>query len=167
VEHRDALEAVEAALADPHRTLDELLAAADEDDARQRIAEAFGLSTEQAQVVLDMQFRLVTAKQRAALADELQRERTPLGRPLQLQAELDASGRRATVIVGGVEVVGRGRTAAKAVEDLAMRIHQEVARRQHRTVVVQVDGVEGLERFEAGLSSIRFHWRDETAGQSA
>jgi hypothetical protein len=43
--------------------------------------------------VLDLQFSVLTAARRTALADELERERTPLGPPLRLRAELDASGR--------------------------------------------------------------------------
>ncbi|NYJ05381.1 hypothetical protein [Petropleomorpha daqingensis] len=162
MEHRDALEAVSAALADPHRTLDVLLAAADEDEARQRVAEAFEVSPEQAQVVLDMQFRLLTATRRAALADELRRERTPLGTPMHLRAGLDDSGRRATVVVDGVEISGRGRTAARAVEDLARRVLEDVARPQHRPVIVQVEGVDGVERFVATHDQIRSYARDET-----
>jgi hypothetical protein len=162
VNHRDALEAAHAGLTDPHRLVDELLAATDPADARQRIATRLGLTDEQAQAVLDLQFSVLTAARRTALADELERERTPLGPPLHLRASLDASGRRAMVTVDGVEVVGRGRTAGKAVDDLAKRVLEDVARRQHRPVVVEVDGVDGLERFEADLSSIRFHRRDET-----
>jgi hypothetical protein len=48
------------------------------------------------------------------------------------------------------------------VDDLARRVLEDVARRQHRPVIVDVDGVDGLERFEADLGSIRFHWRDGT-----
>jgi hypothetical protein len=144
VNRRDVLEAVSAGLTDPHRLVDELLAATDAADARRRIAAELGLSDEQAQVVLDLQFSVLTAARRTALADELERERTPLGPPLHLRAELDASGRRATVSVDGVELVGRGRTAAKAVDDLASRVLEDVARRQHRPVVVEVDGVDGL-----------------------
>ena len=160
--HRNALEAVNAGLLDPHRLVDLLLAATDAGDARQRLATALRLTDEQAQVVLNLQFGALTAARRTALADELERERTPLGPPLHLRAELDASGRRTTVSVEGVELVGRGRTAARAVDDLARRVLEDVARRQHRPVIVDVDGVEGLERFEADLGSIRFHWRDGT-----
>jgi hypothetical protein len=162
VNRRDVLEAVSAGLTDPHRLVDELLAATDAADARRRIAAELGLSDEQAQVVLDLQFSVLTAARRTALADELERERTPLGPPLRLRAELDASGRRATVSVDGVELVGRGRTAAKAVDDLASRVLEDVARRQHRPVVVEVDGVDGLAGFEVDPSSIRFRWRGET-----
>jgi hypothetical protein len=161
VDNRDALEAASAGLADPHRLVNQLLAAADPADARQRIAAALGLSDEQAQVVLDMQFSALTAARRTEIAEELERERTPLGPPMHLRAHLDASGRRATVTVDGVEVAGRGRTAAKAVEELARRVREDVARPQHRPVMVQVDGVDGLERFEVNRSWIRFHWQDE------
>jgi len=167
VEHRDALEAVNAGLLDPHRLVDLLLASADAADARQRLATALELTDEQAQVVLDLQFGALTAARRTALADELERERTPLGPPLHLRAELDASGRRATVVVDGIEVSGRGRTAARTVDDLATRVLEDVARPLHRPVVVQVDGMDRLERFEADLSSIRFHWRDEATAQGS
>jgi len=161
VNHRNALEAVNAGLLDPHRLVDLLLAATDAGDARQRLATALRLTDEQAQVVLDLQFGALTAARRTALADELERERTPLGPPLHLRAELDASGRRATVSVEGVELVGRGRTAARAVDDLARRVLEDVARPQHRPVVVQVDGVEGVERFVATHNRIRSYASDE------
>jgi hypothetical protein len=42
----------------------------------------------------------------------------------------------------------------------------EVARPRHRPVVVQVDGVEGLERFVAIHNGIRFYSRDQLPDDS-
>jgi hypothetical protein len=156
-----ALEALSAALGDPHRLVDELLAAQDDADARVRVSAGFGLTDAQAQVVLDNRFGLLSRTRRAELAEDLQAERTPLGPELHLQAVWDPTGRTVTVSVDGIEIAGRGRTAAKAVEELATRVMNEVARPRHRPVVVQVDGIEGMEQFVAIHNGIRFYSRDE------
>ena len=157
------LEALSAALGDPHRLVDVLRDATDEEDARRRVAETFELTDLQAQAVLDQQFRLLTVARRTELAEQLQAERAPLGPELHLRASWDAARRVVTVSVDDIEIAGRGRTAAKAVEDLAMRVMEEIARPRHRPVVVQVDGVAELVRFEAIHNGIRFYWQDETA----
>src|SRR3954453_11947326 len=59
-EGRMALEALSAAFADPHRLVDELLAAEDDEDARRRLCAAFDLTRDRAQVVLDNRFLLLT-----------------------------------------------------------------------------------------------------------
>jgi DNA gyrase/topoisomerase IV subunit A len=70
-----ALEALSGALGDPHRLVDVLHSAADDEDALRRLAEAFELTDVQAQVVLDNRFGLLTPTRRAELAEELQAER--------------------------------------------------------------------------------------------
>src|SRR4051794_4044818 len=71
---------------------------------------------------------------------------TPLGPPLHLRAVVDATGRRASVVVDGVELTGRGRTAATSVEALADRV-RELSLRRHCRVFVVVDGSSRLEGF--------------------
>src|SRR3954453_2398750 len=96
-EGRLALEALSAALVDPHRLVDELLAAEDDEDARRRLCAAFDLTRDRAQVVLDNRFLLLTRARRAELAEKLRVTQTPLGPPLHLSAVVDPTGRTATV----------------------------------------------------------------------
>lgn len=72
LEHRlSILAAMEGALADPVRLVGALAGAADDEDAVQRVRDAFGLSEEQATAVLDLQFRRLHRAGRARVTDEL------------------------------------------------------------------------------------------------
>jgi hypothetical protein len=159
---RVALEALSAAFADPHRLVDELLAAEDPDDARRRVSAAFGLTGDQAQIVLDNRFGLLTRARQAERAESLRVAQTPLGPPLHLTASVDASGRTVTVLADDVELHGRGRTAEKAVEALADQLW-DLARRRHCRVVVVVDGPSRLERVVVTPTRSRFYRDDEPA----
>lgn len=146
-----ALEALSAALGDPHRLVDELLAAQDDADARVRVSAGFGLTDAQAQVVLDNRFGLLSRTRRAELAEDLQAERTPLGPELHLQAVWDPTGRTVTVSERevppccGSEVGARRGPDIEAAPGLDAPLH-DCGRRQPPALVAVSDADRALER---------------------
>ena len=109
---RVALAALAAALADPHRLVDELMAAEDDAEARVRVGTAFGLTDGQAQIVLDNRFGLLTRARRAELAEQLEVAQTPLGPPLHLTATVDATGGQRPVNHTGFYSINQSQRAA-------------------------------------------------------
>ena len=91
------LAAIDAAAGDPVQLVRLLLAADDRDDAVLRVAEHFGLTQEQADVVLDQQFAVLVGKRRGALAEQLRVLRAEWGPPMEL--DLHIRGRRSAVLV--------------------------------------------------------------------
>ncbi len=72
------LSAIDQVLDDPAHLLVVLAEAEDDDDARRRLREAYGFGADQAQAVLDLQFRTVTRGRRSRLSEELARSREVL-----------------------------------------------------------------------------------------
>jgi hypothetical protein len=91
------LAALHTVAADPVRLVRVLSAAEDRDDAVRAVGSAFGLTPEQAAVVLDNQFGMLVGSRRSTVLEELGVLRSPWGAPLEL--ELDLRGRRSAVVV--------------------------------------------------------------------
>jgi hypothetical protein len=101
-ERLSILTAIESALADPVRLLGILLDSEDDDDAIDRLIDAFGVDAAQAQAMLDLQFRRVIPANRARLADELRVLRAEWGPPVV--AHIEFTGRRSAVLsIDGAE----------------------------------------------------------------
>jgi len=141
-ERLSALAALEAALADPVSLVHTLQEATDDEDAARRVAEAFGLSPEQAATVLAVQVRSLTPAHRRRVADELTVLRADWGPPLQ--GGLRFTNRRSAVLeLDGVE---RRFTAGGpgAVLDLVLdHLTEEVAVPMLRPVVAAISGLPG------------------------
>jgi hypothetical protein len=134
-----ALTALDRALADPVRLVRLLADAADPDDGAARVAEAFDLTLEQAQVVLDAQLASVTQARRAGLSEEAEGLRTPWGPALHLTATVE--GGVASVTVEGRAFVADGdRRRERPLQDLGRLLAEGVARPRRIPVVVSVPG---------------------------
>ena len=114
------LTALETALADPARLIALLQDAEDDEAAVRSISAAFGLTPDEASVVLDNQFRLLVRSRRAAVAEELRILRAPWNEPREIT--LQVTGRRSAVaVVDGVErrfTAGSVRSLLDQVADL-------------------------------------------------
>jgi hypothetical protein len=132
------LEALETAWADPVRLASLVHGAADREDAVRVVATGFGLTPEQASVVLDNQFGRLTASSRAALAEELRVLRVPWGEPVELW--LRAHGRRSAVLdLEGTEHRFRAGGRHGLLEAVTSFLLDHVARPRLRPVLVRTD----------------------------
>src|SRR4051794_9822229 len=82
------LEALEATGADPVRLVRVVQECDTREDAVRAVAEAFGLTPEQADVVLDRQVGGLVRNSRDALAEQLRVLRAPWGAPLELELRM-------------------------------------------------------------------------------
>jgi hypothetical protein len=129
------LEALDTALADPVRLVTLLRDAEDDDAAVRSIAEAFGLTPEQAEVVLDGQFRVLVRSRRATRAEELRILRAPWPEPLAV--ELSPIGPRSAVLVlDGTGHRFSGRSTRALVEDVVDFLRERVVVPQLRPIVL-------------------------------
>jgi hypothetical protein len=129
------LAALDAVAADPVRLVRLLQAAEDRDDAVQAVAEAFGLTADQASVVLDNRFGMLVGSRRTALAAELDVLRAPWREPLEL--DLRIRGRRAAVVVvDGTEHRFRAGDLQSLLTEVAQFLQETVAEPQLRPVEV-------------------------------
>ena len=134
------LTAIEAALADPLRLMGIVQASADDEDAVRRLAEEFGLDDVQAQAMLDMQVRRVTAAHRALIAEELRVLRAEWGPPVEAQVRF--AGRRSAVLsIDGAEHSFRGGGAQGVLDRIREFVLEEIAVPRLRSVVATVTGL--------------------------
>jgi hypothetical protein len=159
---REVLEALTAALDDPHRLVAVVAAAEDAEDAIRALGAEFGLTPTLAQSVLDGQFRLLTRSRREAVAEDLRVEQTPVGPPLRLEATFTESDTAAAVTVDGRQYRVEGASREEIVEALADVVVERIARPLHRTVVVDAPPGGPLKRFVAtpGRSVAFEYWDD-------
>jgi hypothetical protein len=145
-DHRlPVLAAYESVLADPVRLVQVLQDAVDDDDALDRVAEAFGLDREQATVVLDAQFRLLLPSRREALAEEVRVQRTPWREPLQVAARLHGR-RRATLVLDGTEHSFRAGGLPSLLDQLTDFLRAHVVRPDLRPVLLTTGLPDGPSR---------------------
>jgi hypothetical protein len=133
------LTAVEAALADPARLIGIVGESADDEDAARRLAREFGLDDVQAQAMLDLQVRRVTAAHRARIADELRVLRAEWGPPVEAQVRF--TGRRSAVLsVDGAEHSFRAGGVQGVLDRIREFVLEEIAVPRLRPVVATVTG---------------------------
>jgi hypothetical protein len=141
--HLDVLEALSRVLSDPAAFVALVADAADEDDARRRLQEAYGFDSVQAQAVLDLQFRHATRARRAALEAELRAMReavaVPWDPPLPLQATV-RSPRLIEVDIDGVLHRVDGADLEDSLDGLIALVRQHLAGPARRNVVVTITG---------------------------
>jgi hypothetical protein len=129
------LTALSAVAADPERLVRLVQGAEDREDAVRAVGSAFGLTPEQADVVLDNQFGMLVGSRRSALAEELEVLRAPWGAPLELA--LDVHGRRsAAVVVDGTSHSFRATGLQGLLGEVAHFLLEAVAVPQLRPVLV-------------------------------
>ena len=142
------LEAMDAVLADPVRLVTLLRDTEDDDAAVRSVAEAFGLTPEQAEVVLDGQFRALVRSRRVARAEELRILRAPWHEALAV--ELTPIGPRTAVLVlDGTEHRFSARSTRALVGEVVDFLRERVVVPQLRPVVLTT----GL----AGRDPVRVH----------
>jgi hypothetical protein len=129
------LAAIDTVASDPVQLVRLLLAADDRDDAVRRVAEHFGLTPEQADVVLDQQFAVLVGNRRGALAEELRVLRAEWGPPLELDLRI-RHRRSAALVVDGTEHRFRAGGLQGLLDRVACFLRDEVARPALRPVVV-------------------------------
>jgi hypothetical protein len=134
------LSAIESALADPVRLLGILLDSEDDDDAIDRLMDAYGVDAVQAQAMLDLQFRRVIPANRARLADELRVLRAEWGPPVM--AHIEFTGRRSAVLsIDGAEHSFRAGGVHGVLDKIRDFALDEVAVPTLRPVVASVAGL--------------------------
>ena len=141
-----ALRALSAVLAEPGRLLDVLAAAADDDDALVRLRAAYGIDAEQAEAVLDLQFRRVTQARRARLDDEVARVAAALEAPWDPPLEVETtvlSPQRVEVVLGGTVHRVEGTDLANLLDRLIALVGTELAGPERRRVAVRLDMPDG------------------------
>ncbi|HEY0377902.1 MAG TPA: hypothetical protein VGC87_13350 [Pyrinomonadaceae bacterium] len=120
-----------------------LLADVDDDAAAvSRLQEAYGLTFEQAQGVLEQQLWLFTGARRAELQDELRTLRDALAVPWDPPIAIGAtiySPRRAAVVIEGDEHHVKGQKLDDTVSRIVEVVREHVARPRRRRVSVNVD----------------------------
>jgi hypothetical protein len=140
--HLALLTAISEVSSDLPRAAALLADAGDEADAVSRLQEAYGLTSEQAQGVLDQQLRLFTGARRAEQEYELEVLRealsAPWDPPLLVEGTIH-SPRRASVVIEGDEhpVVGRGLN--DTVDRLVDFVRNQLAFPRRRRVSVTVN----------------------------
>ena len=132
------LAALEAVLADPVRLVRLLQEADDRADAVRTLGTAFGLTSEQASVVLDNQFGLLVRGRREVLADALRILRAPWGPPLELTLRA-RDGRSAVLELDGVEHTFGARSRHDLLDRVSAFLLEQVAVPRLRPVVLSTD----------------------------
>jgi hypothetical protein len=136
------LEALEAAGADPVRLVRLVHESETREDALRAVATAFGLTPEQASVVLDRQVGGLVRSNRTELAEELRVLRAPWGEPLELQ--LRVRGRRnAVLLLDGEEHRFRAGGLNALLDQVTDFLDREVVRPRLRPVLLGTDLVGG------------------------
>jgi hypothetical protein len=141
-EQLSALAALATAMADPVALVRLLQEATDDADAARLVREAFGLTAEQTETVLDNRNRLLTPAHRQRLADELTILRAEWGAPIQ--AHLRFTTRRSAVLtVAGTERRFTGGGADGVLDEVLRHLLDAIARPTLRPVVAGVTGLSG------------------------
>ena len=135
------LSALDTVLADPVRLVTLLRTAEDDDDAVRAISGAFGLSPEQAALVLDNQFRLLVRRRRTALAEELRIVRAPSQEPLEVELTVTGAG-TAVVALGDGEHAFRASGLDDLLDQVSVFLRENVAVPELRPVVLST-GLDG------------------------
>ncbi|HVD26873.1 MAG TPA: hypothetical protein VNC79_00025 [Mycobacteriales bacterium] len=139
-ERLSILTAMESALADPVGMIRILLDCADDEDAIGRLSQEFALDEVQAQSVLDLQVRRVTAANRARIAEELRVLRAEWGPPLEAQVRF--TGRRSAVLsIDGAEHSFRAGGVNGVLEKIGAFVLEEIAVPRLRPVAATVSGL--------------------------
>jgi len=134
------LTAMEAVLADPARLIHVLLDCADDEDAIGRLSQDFALDHLQAQAVLDLQVRRVTAAHRARIAEELRVLRAEWGPPVQAQVRF--TGRRSAVLsIDGAEHSFQAGSVNSVLDRIGTFVLDEVALPALRPVAATITGL--------------------------
>jgi hypothetical protein len=110
----------------------------DRDGAVRGLGTAFGLTPEQASVVLDNQFGLLVRGRRAALSERLRILRAPWGPPLEL-ALRPGSGRSAVLELDGAEHAFGARSRNDLLDRISVFLLEQVAVPRLRPVVLSTD----------------------------
>jgi hypothetical protein len=132
------LAALEAVLADPVRLVRLLQEADDRADAVRILGPAFGLTPEQASVVLDNRFGLLVRGRREALAEAIRILRAPWGPPLELS--LRARDRGSAVLeLDGVEHTFGALSRHDQLDRVSAFLLEQVAVPRLRPVVLSTD----------------------------
>jgi hypothetical protein len=147
------LAALETVLTDPVRLVQVLGQAEDHAAGVQALGTAFGLTPEQASIVLDNHFGLLLRSRRAALAEELRVLRAPWGPPLELA--LVRSGAGAVVVVDGTEHAFDAGHREALLDEVTRFLLEEVAVPRLRPVLLTTD-------LPGGPSLVRI-WPSRTA----
>ena len=161
-ERLPVLSAVAAAFADPVRLVGILTESADDDDAARRLRDAFGLDERQAEAVLDVQVRRMTAAGRARVAEELRVLRADWGPAVG--AHVRFSGRRSAVLsIDGAEHSFRGGGVQGVLDRIREFVLHEIAVPRLRPVAVRITGLpEGPIRMTCTPArDARFQYPDE------
>jgi hypothetical protein len=139
-ERLSILTAIESALADPVRLLGILLDSEDDDDAIDRLMDAYGVDAVQAQAMLDLQFRRVIPANRARLADGLRVLRAEWGPPVV--AHIEFTGRRSAVLsIDSAEHSFRAGGVHGVLDKIRDFVLDEVAVPTLRPVVTSIAGL--------------------------
>jgi hypothetical protein len=134
------LAAMEAVLADPAGLMQILGECADDEDAIVRLTQDFALDRIQAQAVLDLQVRRVTAANRARIAEELRVLRAEWGPPVQAQVRF--TGRRSAVLsIDGAEHSFRAGGVHSVLDRIGRFVLDEVALPALRPVAATITGL--------------------------
>jgi hypothetical protein len=155
------LAALESALSDPGRLVRVLADADDRDAAVTALEGAFGLTPEQAEIVLDSQFGGLVRSRRATLTEELRVLRAPWGPPQELA--LQSRGRLAAVVVlDGAEHAFRAPSRNALLDEVTRFLWNEVAVPQLRPVFLSTDLTDGPGRLLIWPSRVtEFEYADD------
>ena len=167
--HLALLTAISQVSSDLPRAAALLADAADDAAAISRLREAYGLTAEQAEGVLEQQLWLLTGARRAELENQLQTLRealaAPWDPPLTVAATIK-SPRRAAVMIEGDEHRVEGRRLGDTVERIVDVVREQVALPHLRRVSVDVDT--GVAKAPTRIlidpvSSARYSYQDDEA----
>jgi hypothetical protein len=156
------LEALETVLADPHRLVALLLDAEDDAAAIHSVAEAFGLSHEQAQAVLDNQFGLLVQGRRARVSEELRILRSPWQEPLAVELVGTGDGRADLLLYGEVHPFSARST--RLLLDAAVEFLRERVVEAELRPVVLATGLDGRDPVRVRIwpsRSTEFEYADD------
>jgi hypothetical protein len=167
--HLALLTAISQVSSDLPRAAALLADAADDAAALSRLREAFGLTAEQAEGVLDQQLWLLTGARRAELESRLQTLREALAAtwdpPLTVAATIK-SPRRGAVMIEGEEHRVEGQRLGDTVKRIVDVVREQVALPHRRRVSVDVDT--GVAKAPTRIlidpvSSARYSYQDDEA----
>jgi DNA gyrase/topoisomerase IV subunit A len=165
--HLALLTAISQVSSDLPRAAALLADAADDAAALSRLREAYGLTAEQAEGVLDQQLWLLTGARRAELENRLQSLREALAStwdpPLTVEATIE-SPRRGSVMIEGEEHRVQGQRLGETVKRIVDVVREQVALPHRRRVSVDVDT--GVAKAPARIlidpvSSARYLYQDD------